>query len=130
QKTYPVSTLDQNGKPIKQIRTAKAKITLGAKSSNVAKSLMKRAPNTAIGYAVVAILGRAVDWVLDPENNRVKYKDLGGDFPSGYWKIGSSTGKTPSEAYKNHLTKNYPKEPSDNTCVISDDGSSAICRTS
>lgn len=85
QRTYPVSTLGPDGKPIKQMRNAKATITLGAKSANVGKSLMKRAPYTAISYAVVAILGRAVDWVLDPANNRVKYKDPNGDPPSG-WK--------------------------------------------
>lgn len=75
QKTYPVSTLDQNGKPIKQIRNAKATIKLGASTANVGKSLLKRAPAIAITQAVIAILGKSVDWVMDPENNRVKYKD-------------------------------------------------------
>ena len=74
-KTYPVSTLDQNGKPIKQMRTAKSTITLGASASNVGKSLFKRTPAIAISYAVTALLGKAVDWVLDPENNSLKYKD-------------------------------------------------------
>lgn len=80
QKTYPVSTLDQNGKPIKQIRNAKATIKLGASTANVGKSLMKRTPYGAITQAVIAILGKSVDWVLDPDNNRVKYKDGNGDF--------------------------------------------------
>lgn len=79
QKTYPVSTLDQNGKPIKQIRNAKATIKLGANAGNVGKSLLKRAPAIAITQAVIAILGKSVDWVLDPENNSVKYKESDDD---------------------------------------------------
>lgn len=78
QKTYPVSTLDQNGKPIKQIRNAKATIKLGANAGNVGKSLIKRAPAIAITQAVIAILGKSVDWVMDAENNRLMYPDEGG----------------------------------------------------
>lgn len=86
QKTYPVSTLDQNGKPIKQMRTAKSTIKLGASAANVGKSILKRSPNVAISAALFAILDKTVDWVLDPENNRVKYKDPdGGDFDRFYW---------------------------------------------
>lgn len=74
-KTYPVSTLGADGKPIKQIRNAKATVTLGASAANTGKSLFKRAPAIAITQAVIAILGKSVDWVLDPANNSVKYKD-------------------------------------------------------
>ncbi len=74
-KTYPVSTLDQNGKPIKGTRTAKSAIKLAPNANKVGKTLFKRTPMTAIGYAVTALLGKAVDWVLDPENNSVKYKE-------------------------------------------------------
>lgn len=83
QKTYPVSTLGADGKPIKQIRNAKATIKLGANAGNVGKSLLKRAPAIAITQAVIAILGKSVDWVMDPENNRVKYKDP--ENPGGYY---------------------------------------------
>ncbi|MGP5555396.1 hypothetical protein [Psychrobacter celer] len=83
QKTYPVSTLDQNGKPIKQMRKANATIKIKPTANKIGKTLMKRAPHSAIAYAVTSLLGRAVDWVLDPANNRVKYKELGGDFKDG-----------------------------------------------
>ena len=73
QKTYPVSTLDQNGKPIKQIRNAKATIKLGANAGNVGKSLLKRAPHIAITQAVTALLLKSVDWVMDEKNNGVRY---------------------------------------------------------
>ena len=103
QKTYPVSTLDQNGKPIKQIRNAKATIKLGASTANVGKSLFKRAPAIAITNAVIAILGKSVDWILDEQNNRVQYIDPDFIPPSGYWKIGVTTGQTPEETYRAHL---------------------------
>ena len=78
QKTYPVSTLDQNGKPIKQIRKANATVKVAANVNKVGKTIFKRSPATAITMAMTNLLGRAVDWVLDPENNRIKYKDFGG----------------------------------------------------
>lgn len=74
QKTYPVSTLDQNGKPIKQIRKAKATVKVAANVNRIGKTIFKRNPVGAIATAVTAILGRSVDWLLDPENNAVKYK--------------------------------------------------------
>lgn len=75
QKTYPVSTLDQNGKPIKQIRNAKATIKLTPPANAVGKSLMKRVPAIAITQAIISLLGKSVDWVMDPANNRVTYTD-------------------------------------------------------
>lgn len=93
QKTYPVSTLDQNGKPIKQIRNAKATIKLGASTANVGKSLLKRAPAIAITQAVIAILGKSVDWVLDPENNAVRYLDDSNSplYGQYYWRAADNT---------------------------------------
>lgn len=85
QKTYPVSTLDQNGKPIKQMRTAKSVVKIAPAAKNVSKSLFKRVPAMAITQAVIALLGKSVDWLLDPDNNSVKYKDPdGGDFSRKY----------------------------------------------
>lgn len=83
QRTYPVSTLDQNGKPIIQNRPQKSVIKVGASVSNVGKGLIKRTPAAAITYAVTALLGKAVDWVMDAENNRIRYKDdSAGDVPA------------------------------------------------
>lgn len=75
QRTYPVSTLGADGKPIIQQKVQKSVIKLAPKAANVGKSLIKRAPAIAITQAVVALLGKGVDWVMDAENNRVKYKD-------------------------------------------------------
>ena len=75
QRTYPVSKLGADGKPIIQNKTQKSVIKLGASASNVGKGLIRRSPGVAITYAVTALLGKAVDWVMDAENNRVKYKD-------------------------------------------------------
>ena len=76
-KTYPVSTLGADGKPIVQTRTATSTIKLGATVGNVGKSLVKRAPAIAITYAITAILGKAVDWTMDAENNRIRYVESG-----------------------------------------------------
>ena len=77
QRTYPVSTLGADGKPIIQNKPQKSTIKLGASASNVGKGLIRRTPAAAITYAVTALLGKAVDWVMDAENNRIKYKDDG-----------------------------------------------------
>lgn len=73
QRTYPVSTLGADGKPIIQNRPQKSTIKLGASASNVGKNLIKRTPAVAITYALTALLGKAVDWVMDADNNRIKY---------------------------------------------------------
>lgn len=75
QRTYPVSKLGADGKPIIQNKPQKSTIKLGASASNVGKGLVRRTPAVAITYAVTALLGKAVDWVMDAENNRIKYKD-------------------------------------------------------
>src|SRR5699024_10181528 len=56
----------------------KSTIKLGASVSNVGKGLIKRTPAAAITYAVTALLGKAVDWIMDAENNRIKYIDDAG----------------------------------------------------
>lgn len=75
QRTYPVSKLGADGKPIIQNKPQKSVIKLGASASNVGKGLIKRTPSVAITYAVTALLGKAVDWVMDAENNRIKYTE-------------------------------------------------------
>lgn len=96
QRTYPVSTLGADGKPIIQNKPQKSTIKLGASASNVGKGLIRRTPAAAITYAVTALLGKAVDWVMDAENNRIKYKDpnnaSGSPTPNDqyYWKGGKS----------------------------------------
>lgn len=96
QRTYPVSTLGPDGKPIIQNKPQKSTIKLGASASNVGKGLVRRTPAVAITYAVTALLGKAVDWVMDAENNRIKYKDpndsSGSPTPNDqyYWKGGKS----------------------------------------
>lgn len=92
QRTYPVSTLGADGKPIIQNKVQKTTIRLGASASNVGKGLIKRTPAVAITYAVTALLGKAVDWVMDAENNRIKYKDPNAGSAHGqyYWKHSSS----------------------------------------
>lgn len=58
------------------VKTSTAKIT--PKASQVAKVLARGAAGYALSVAVQQLLG-SVDWVLEPENNRIKYKAGAGD---------------------------------------------------
>lgn len=105
QRTYPVSTLGADGKPIIQNRPQKSVIKVGASVSNVGKGLVRRTPAAAITYAVTALLGKAVDWVMDAENNRIKYKDDGSagssDIPNAkfYYQMTYQGNQTKQEFY-------------------------------
>lgn len=66
-----------NGK--KFIKESSVKITPPA--SQVAKVLARGAAGYALSVAVEQLLG-AVDWVLDPANNRIKYYETSEDDPS------------------------------------------------
>lgn len=98
QRTYPVAKVDPKTNQIIQniTKNQKTSVKVLANVNKVGKTLMKRNPVGAIGQAVVAILGKSVDWVLDPENNSIKYKDDGvgavnpdGTFPDGTYPPGA-----------------------------------------
>lgn len=57
------------------VKTSTAKITPNA--SQVAKVLRGGAAGYALSVAVEQILGAGVDWVLDPVNNQIKWKEEG-----------------------------------------------------
>lgn len=92
QKTYPVAIVDPKTNKITQnvLKAQKSAIKIAPTANKVSRTLLKRTPATAIGYALTAILGRTVDWILDPENNRVKYKDEGNISPSDYYLYSNS----------------------------------------
>lgn len=74
-------------------------------STQVAKTLAKGAAGYALSFAVQELLG-AVDWVLDPANNQIKYWDEPGN-PYYLGEIGSNPfgeGKTREEACQNYAT--------------------------
>ena len=52
----------------------KGAATITPSASNVAKTLGKGVAGVAVSVAVEQLLG-AVDWVLDPANNQIKYKE-------------------------------------------------------
>jgi len=94
-----------NGK--KYIKESSVKITPTA--SQVAKVLARGAAGYALSVAVEQLLG-AVDWVLDPENNRIKYWEEGG----GVYQVGGAadTQAQTKEAscrkyYDNYKTGSY-----------------------
>lgn len=63
--------------------------------ANVGKNLIKGGGSAALAYAVVGLIGSGVDWVLDPQNNRVKYFDASGSTKYCF----SRTGGTSKECY-------------------------------
>lgn len=87
QKTYPVAIVDPKTNKITQnvLKAQKSAIKIAPTANKVGKSLIKRAPNIAITNAVIALLGKSVDWVMDAENNRIKYKDGESSPEVGKW---------------------------------------------
>lgn len=50
-------------------------VTVAASAGKVGKHLIKGGGSVALAYAMVELADGAIDWVLDPANNAVKYKD-------------------------------------------------------
>lgn len=77
-------------------------VTVGASAAKVGKHLIKGGGQAALAYAMVELLDEGIDWVLDPANNAVKYKEK--DITVlGYWTIGTTKGSTPEATYRAHL---------------------------
>lgn len=66
-------------------------VLISPNASQVAKVLRGGVAGIALSFAVEQLLG-AVDWVLDPANNEIVYKDK--ENVSGVFKIGYMEGKT------------------------------------
>lgn len=76
QRTYPVTvTNPSTGAKDTITKVQRTVIKLGPPVANVGKKLLKGGAQVAVATAVYDILGKTVDWVLDPENNAIKYKD-------------------------------------------------------
>lgn len=56
-------------------KALKSSITVAASASKVGKHLIKGGGSAALAFAMVELADGAIDWVLDPANNAVKYKD-------------------------------------------------------
>jgi hypothetical protein len=56
-------------------KALKSSITVAASASKVGKHLIKGGGAAALAFAMVELLDAGIDWVLDPANNAVKYKD-------------------------------------------------------
>lgn len=48
-------------------------VTVAASAGNVGKHLIKGGGSAALAFAMIELADNALDWVLDPANNRVKY---------------------------------------------------------
>lgn len=76
QRTYPVTvTNPSTGAKDTITKVQRTVVKLGPPVANVGKKLLKGGAQVAVATAVYDILGKTVDWVMDPENNAVKYKD-------------------------------------------------------
>lgn len=75
-----------NGSPVVQRSSA----LFSPSSAQLAKSLAKGIGAAALAMAVAQLIGQGVEWVLDPANNQIKYKEKTG--PS-YFRVFSGTWK-------------------------------------
>lgn len=80
-------------------------VTVAPSAVKLGKHLIKGGGSAALLIAVPQLLGDGVDWVLDPANNAVKYKDpasggaTGNPAPSGkVWHTGANGGMTSKSA--------------------------------
>ena len=64
-------------------KALKSSITVAASASKVGKYLIKGGGQAAIAYAMVELADGALDWVLDPANNSVRYSSEGVLPPAG-----------------------------------------------
>ena len=93
------------------------KATIAHKPTAVAvgKELLKGGGALALAYAMSKLLDAGIDWVLDPDNNRVKYLDpadnSGGVGGVGTFENSLSDGFASVEAAALHYCENYQSSP-------------------
>lgn len=67
-------------------KALKSAITIAPQAGKVGKYLLRGGAAGALALAVPQLIGEGVDWVLDPANNAVKYKDdTGGGGAAGQY---------------------------------------------
>lgn len=71
-KNYPVVPYDPNHPNVQKEK--KSKFNISAKAKTLAGRFGRGLNALALGTAVAELVGEGIDWVLDPENNRVKFK--------------------------------------------------------
>ena len=75
-KKYPITVYDPNHPNVQKATLEAAKTataTVAPSAARIAKSLARGVAPVAISMALTELLGKAVDYVLDPANNAVKY---------------------------------------------------------
>lgn len=87
----------------------KSAVNISPTAGRLGLRLIKGANYAAIGYAMIQLAGEKIDWVLDPENNAVKYKYKPGHPLSGFYDVNNCSlsgdcvaGSTPEIACKNY----------------------------
>lgn len=77
-------------------KALKSAVTIAPSAAKVGKHLIKGGGGAALAFAMVELADGAIDWVLDPANNAVKYKDPNAPAPDAgtagtYYIVNSST---------------------------------------
>lgn len=73
-KNYPIVPYDPNHPNVAQPKKPKSiKFTVPANAKVLAGRLVQGLNYAALGLAVADLIGEGVDWVLDPENNSIRY---------------------------------------------------------
>ena len=86
-------------------KALKSSVTVAASASKVGKHLIKGGGAAALAFAMVELADGALDWLLDPANNRVIVNDP----PKagvGVYVSGAGRGSTPKEACNNNAAIN------------------------
>lgn len=93
-------------------KALKSSITVAASASKVGKHLIKGGGSAALAYAMVELADNALDWVLDPANNRVKYTVAGdiGDDGSYYFEYAGKRYSTHDAACNAALMASSPDQ--------------------
>ena len=115
-KTYPITVYDPNHPNVQKATLEAAKTataTVAPSAARIAKSMAKGTAGNLVALALFDMLGKAVDYVLDPANNQVKYTPKSDSDSYGCFKFnGSYFGKTPQQAIQNsfaYTTAEYAK---------------------
>jgi hypothetical protein len=99
---------------------------VAASSAKVGSKLIKGGGAAALLIAVPQILGDAVDWVLDPDNNAIKYTTYPDDSIYGAWVISPNSSSQMRDSSPEALYARYL----DRAGVVIPSGKSIVCTQS
>lgn len=102
-KNYPIVPYDPNHPNVTKQKTA----TITANAKKLASRLGRGLNAGALALAVADLVGEGVDWVLDPENNSIRYQSEDGYMWRSTYYAGSELHYTPMAAANDNCSANH-----------------------